>query len=40
MQNQADSQLAHMAASGVPGIFEVKNEMQVEQRLDEKVTRK
>ena len=34
------SQLAYMAASGVSGVFEVKNELQIEQRLDEKVTRK
>ena len=35
-----DSQLAYMAAQGVPGVFEVKNELQVEQRLDEKVSKK
>jgi hyperosmotically inducible periplasmic protein len=38
--NQMDSQLAYMAAQGVPNIFEVKNELQVEQRLDEKVSKK
>jgi hyperosmotically inducible periplasmic protein len=38
--NQADSQLAEMAARGVSGIFEVRNELKIEQRLDEKVTRK
>ena len=38
--NQGDSQLAEIAARQVPGIFEVKNELQIEQRLDEKVTRK
>jgi osmotically-inducible protein OsmY len=38
--NQMDSQLAYMAAQGVPGIFEVKNELQVEQRLNEKVSKK
>ncbi len=38
--NQMDSQLAYMAARGVPGTFEVKNELQIEQRLDEKVSRK
>jgi hyperosmotically inducible protein len=36
--NQADSQLAYMAASGVSGVFEVKNELQTEQR--EKVSSK
>ena len=25
-----DGQLAYMAAKGVPGVFEVKNELQVE----------
>jgi hyperosmotically inducible protein len=29
--NQTDSQLAYMAASGVSGVFEVKNELQIEQ---------
>jgi hyperosmotically inducible protein len=38
--NQMDSQLAEMAARGVPGSFEVKNELQIEQQLDEKVSRK
>jgi len=38
--NQMDSQLAYMAAQGVPGVFEVKNELQVEQRTDEKVSKK
>ena len=38
VQNQADSQIAYMAANSVPGIFEVKNELQIEQRLDQKVT--
>jgi osmotically-inducible protein OsmY len=38
--NQMDSQLAAMAANGVSGIFEVKNELQIEQRVDEKVSRK
>jgi len=38
--NQMDSQLAYTAAQGVPGVFEVKNELQVEQRVDEKVTKK
>src|SRR5215813_6821642 len=38
--NQGDSQLAYMAANGVPGVFEVKNELQIEQQVDEKVTKK
>ena len=38
--NQNDSQLAYMAASQVPGVFEVKNELQIEQRLDERISRK
>ena len=38
--SQSDSQLAYMAAQGVPGAFEVRNELMIEQRLDEKVTRK
>ena len=38
--SQMDSQLAYAAASQVPGVFEVKNELQIEQRLDEKVSRK
>jgi len=38
--NQTDSQLAEIAARGVSGIFEVRNELKIEQRLDEKVTRK
>ncbi len=38
--NQMDSQLAEMAANGVSGVFEVKNELQIEQRNDEKVSRK
>jgi uncharacterized membrane protein len=36
--NQADSQLAYMAAQGVSGVFEVKNELQIEQRVDVKVS--
>ena len=36
--NQMDSQLAYTAARGVSGLFEVKNELQVEQREDEKVS--
>jgi hyperosmotically inducible protein len=36
--NQMDSQLAFTAARGVSGLFEVKNELQVEQREDEKVS--
>jgi len=38
--NQGDSQLAFMAANQVPGVFEVKNELQIEGRTDEKVSRK
>jgi len=38
--NQMDSQLAYSAAQGVPGVFEVKNELQIEQQVDEKVTKK
>jgi hyperosmotically inducible protein len=38
--NQMDSQLAETAARGVSGVFEVKNELQVEGRVDEKVSRK
>jgi len=30
--NEMDSQLAYMAANGVSGVFEVKNELQIEQR--------
>ena len=36
--NQMDSQLAYTAARGVGGLFEVKNELQIEQREDEKVS--
>ncbi len=38
--NQGDSQLAYMAARQVPGVFDVKNELQIEERLDEKVSHK
>src|SRR5262245_23748497 len=38
--NQMDSQLAYTAARGVSGVFEVKNELQIEQRVDEKVSKK
>ena len=38
--NQMDSQLAYMAAREVPGAFDVKNELQIEDRIDEKVSRK
>ncbi len=37
--NQGDSDLAYMAARQVPGVFDVKNELQIEQRIDEKVSR-
>ena len=38
--NQMDSQLAEMTARQVPGSFEVRNELQIEQREDQKVSRK
>jgi hyperosmotically inducible protein len=38
--NQGDSQLAYMAARQVPGVFDVKNELQIEGRIDQKVTRR
>ena len=38
--NQGDSQIAYIAARGVPGTFEVKNELQIEQQANEKVTKK
>ena len=38
--NQGDSDLAYMVARHVPNVFEVKNELQIEQRVDEKVSRK
>jgi hyperosmotically inducible protein len=38
--NQSDSQLAYTAARQVPGAFDVKNELQIEQSVDEKVSRK
>jgi hyperosmotically inducible protein len=38
--NQGDSQLAFMAANQVPGVFDVKNELQIEERTDVKVSRK
>ena len=38
--NEGDSQLAYMAARGVPGTFEVKNELQIEQRVEEKAAEK
>jgi hyperosmotically inducible periplasmic protein len=38
--NEGDSQLAYIAARGVPGTFEVKNELQIEQRVEEKTTKK
>jgi hyperosmotically inducible protein len=38
--NESDSQLAYMAARQVPGTFDVQNELQIEQRVDEKVSRK
>lgn len=38
--NQSDSQLAYMAAMQVSGVFDVKNELQIEGSLDEKISRK
>jgi len=38
--DQGDSQLAVIKARGVFGTFEVKNELQIEQRIDEKLSRK
>ena len=38
--NQGDSDLAYMAARQVPNVFDVKNELQIEQRVEEKVSRK
>src|SRR3989442_8353385 len=38
--NQGDSQLAYIAARQVPNVFDVKNELQIEQRVEEKVSRK
>jgi hyperosmotically inducible protein len=38
--DQGDSQLAEIKARGVFGTFEVKNELQIEQRIDEKLSRK
>jgi hyperosmotically inducible protein len=38
--DQGDSQLAEIKARGVSGTFEVKNELQIEQRIDEKLSRK
>jgi hyperosmotically inducible protein len=36
--NQGDSQLAYMAARQVPGVFDVRNELQIEGRTDLKVS--
>jgi hyperosmotically inducible protein len=38
--NEGDSRLAYMAARQVPNVFDVKNELQIENRVDEKVSRK
>jgi hyperosmotically inducible protein len=38
--NEGDSTLAYMAARGVPGTFEVKNELQIEQQVEEKAAKK
>jgi|SRR6266850_1038144 len=40
VMNQADSQIAYMRANEVPGVFEVRNELQIEQSLDEKAASK
>jgi hyperosmotically inducible periplasmic protein len=40
VHNQMDSQLAEMAARNVSGVFEVRNELSIEQRLDQKVTKR
>jgi hyperosmotically inducible protein len=37
--NQGDSEFAEIKARGVSGTFDVKNDLQIEQRLDEKVSR-
>src|SRR5438093_10031602 len=37
---QGDSDLAYIAARQVPNVFDVKNELQIEQRVEEKVSRK
>jgi hyperosmotically inducible protein len=37
---QSDSDLANVAANQVPGVFSVKNELQVEGRTDERVSKK
>ena len=33
VSTQADSQLAYMAAAGIPGVFDLKNELQLEQAI-------
>ena len=38
--NEGDSQLAYMYANQVPNVFDVKNELQIEQRNDLKVSQK
>jgi hyperosmotically inducible protein len=38
--NQGDSDLAYMYANSVPGLFEVKNELKIEQQLDEKASKR
>lgn len=35
---QADSDIAHLAANQVPGVFEVKNELQIEGSTDERIS--
>jgi len=38
--NQGDSELAYITANQVPNVFDVKNELQIEGRADEPVSRK
>jgi hyperosmotically inducible protein len=38
--NQSDSDLANIKANQVSGVFSVKNELQIEGRTDEKISRK
>jgi hyperosmotically inducible protein len=38
--NETDSQIAYMRANQVPGVFEVNNQLQIEQRVDERISSK
>ena len=40
VMNQSDSDMAYLKASQVSGVFEVKNELQVENRSDERISSK